>query len=261
MLTGRIMLILASFNHLGRALLITLRYCSFRSQFKTLEGGAERKVLDYQLVQSRLLPHLAFAFANFFVFKRVKREYEKVKKQVLNNERDELGQLHAIVAGVKAFMTRDSSRGIEECRECCGGHGFLKSSGLSYFYEQQSPFITLEGEEAVMAQQTARDLLKNYQKALTGKETSSITRYLERSTELLSSKANIRSERDLTLGKIEEALTVRACYSVSEVAKEVVDMQQEGLKMGEIWNENVQSDLIRAARHHCELFSFSTFRS
>ena len=66
-----------------------------------------------------------------------------------------------------------------------------------------------------MAQQTARDLLKNYQKALTGKKTSQITQYLTRSSELLNTKSGIKSEEDLTLAKIEEALMVRACYAVS----------------------------------------------
>ena len=82
------------------------------------------------------MPHLASIYAYFFVFKRLTREYEKVNKQVRNNEVGELGQLHSIVCGMKAFASYDTSRGIEECRECCGGHGFLKSAGISHLFEQ-----------------------------------------------------------------------------------------------------------------------------
>ncbi len=61
---------------------------------------------------------------------------------------------------------------------CCGGHGFLKSAGLSYLLELQSPYVTLEGENAVMAQQTARDLMKNYRFALVQEYRNPISGYL-----------------------------------------------------------------------------------
>lgn len=47
MLTGRILIVEGCLRYLARALIIAFRYCSFRTQFKTLDTAAERKVLDY----------------------------------------------------------------------------------------------------------------------------------------------------------------------------------------------------------------------
>lgn len=89
--TGRIYLIEASQNFFAKALIIALRYCAFRRQFKIKKGGQERKVLDYQLVKYRLIPHLSSVFAYKFVSQRLSKDYEKVMKQVLNEEPDDLG--------------------------------------------------------------------------------------------------------------------------------------------------------------------------
>ncbi len=66
-LLGRVVVISSSSRLLAMALLITLRYCSYRKQFRSLADRGERKTLDYELVQHRLIPYLADAFAYFFL--------------------------------------------------------------------------------------------------------------------------------------------------------------------------------------------------
>ena len=41
-----------------------------------------------------------------------------------------LAQGHATLAGLKALVTRMCTDGMEEARKCCGGHGYLLSSGI-----------------------------------------------------------------------------------------------------------------------------------
>ncbi len=41
------------------------------------------------------------------------------------------GQVHATSAGLKAVTTWMTADGIEECRKCCGGHGYSKFAGIS----------------------------------------------------------------------------------------------------------------------------------
>jgi len=65
-------------------------------------------------------------------------------------------QLHAVSAGLKAFTTFGAMHGIEQCRLCCGGHGFSQSSGLPKIYVHCVPGCTYEGENTVMLLQTAR---------------------------------------------------------------------------------------------------------
>ena len=54
----------------------------------------------------------------------------------------------------------------------------MKSAGVSFLLENHSPTMTFEGDNSVMAQQTAKDLMKNFKRAMKGKSTSPYTKYL-----------------------------------------------------------------------------------
>lgn len=82
LLNGRFGIIRSCYYSLGKGLTIALRYAAYRTQFKTNKDGSERKVLDYQLVQYRLLPYVADMFSYFFMFKYLNSEYEKMKLQM-----------------------------------------------------------------------------------------------------------------------------------------------------------------------------------
>jgi len=59
-------------------------------------------------------------------------------------------------AGLKAFTTSGAVPGIEQCRLCCGGHGYSLASGLPKIYVNTAPSCTYEGENTVMLLQMAR---------------------------------------------------------------------------------------------------------
>jgi acyl-CoA oxidase len=44
---------------------------------------------------------------------------------------NELKEIAALSAGLKALCTIIASEGMEECRKCCGGNGYLLSSGIA----------------------------------------------------------------------------------------------------------------------------------
>lgn len=41
-----------------------------------------------------------------------------------------MARAHASLAGLKSMSTTIAAEGIEDCRRCCGGHGYLACSGL-----------------------------------------------------------------------------------------------------------------------------------
>lgn len=261
LLNGRFAIIRSCYYMLGKGLTIALRYAAYRTQFKTNKDGSERKVLDYQLVQYRLLPYLADTFSYFFMFKYLSSEYDKMKKALMEKGDDSyLKPLHSVISGLKSFTTWNTFNGLEECRQCCGGHGFLKSAGISFLLENHSPTVTFEGDNSVMAQQTAKDLMKNFGRAMKGKSTGPYTKYLDDVKNLFKKQANIKSVEDLTHEKISEALAMRACYTVVTVGKALY-IQSKEKGQTKAWNEEVQSDLIRASKYHSELFIYNSFIS
>ncbi len=69
-------------------------------------------------------------------------------------------QWHATMSATKAFVTELVTFGIETCRRACGGHGYLNNSGIPELYCTDVQNVTAEGDNTVLAQQTARFLLK-----------------------------------------------------------------------------------------------------
>lgn len=81
---------------------------------------------------------------------------------------DELPALHADVAGLKAVCTTWAAALVEDARKCCGGQGFLRSSGLADLSASYVASVTAEGEAVILALQTARFLLKSVAAARRG---------------------------------------------------------------------------------------------
>jgi len=64
--------------------------------------------------------------------------------------------VHATSSGLKALCADVASAGIEQCRMCCGGHGYSLSSGIPKIYTKTTAACTYEGENTVLYLQTAR---------------------------------------------------------------------------------------------------------
>jgi acyl-CoA oxidase len=61
-----------------------------------------------------------------------------------------LDVLHHLASGIKAFATEAMYIGCDEMRQCCGGAGYLMSSGVAQTWADASPFPTFEGVNVVM---------------------------------------------------------------------------------------------------------------
>jgi acyl-CoA oxidase len=77
-------------------------------------------------------------------------------------------ELHHFSAGIKNTATTYSYFGIDELRQACGGAGFLLSSKIADIWSDWSPTVTFEGTNVVMAQQSARYVLKQVKKVTKG---------------------------------------------------------------------------------------------
>ena len=144
---------------LGAGCAIAVRYALVRRQFRR-NGGKEVLLLDYRLHQSRLLPLVATCFAFSVASQALRERYDEVTAELERGDQKSLQELHILTSGLKALTTRVAADGIEECRKCCGGNGYLVASGIPTLLSDYLPSCTYEGDNMVLHQQVARVLIK-----------------------------------------------------------------------------------------------------
>jgi acyl-CoA oxidase len=143
------------------ALTIALRYAEQRRQFTDTDTGEETVLLDYRSHQRRLLPHLARAYALAFA------QNDLVRRMHLVQTGQDLAPgaqraLEKRAAGFKVAQTRHATATIQECRESCGGAGYLTENRLVTLKADTDVFTTFEGDNLVLTQLVAKELLTAY---------------------------------------------------------------------------------------------------
>lgn len=80
----------------------------------------------------------------------------------MDNLGDLVAELHAIVSAAKPMITWTCMDAIQESREACGGHGYLKAARLGDLRSISDPSVTYEGDNNVLLQQTSNWLLRQW---------------------------------------------------------------------------------------------------
>lgn len=115
-------------SSLARGVTIATRYAAVRRQFQDRDeedaSKPETAVLNYSMVQIRLLPLLAATFALHFTGKAMMDMYDENQKRVASGGNDILADLHASSCALKALASTIAVEGLEVSRRACGGHGF-----------------------------------------------------------------------------------------------------------------------------------------
>ena len=153
-------IVLQSGAVLARGVTIATRYCAVRRQFQDRDSPdqeGENPVLNYTMVQIRILPLLAATFALHFTGRGMMALYQENQKRMsgdvgqvsqtnrgagpeeLNPGADFLADLHATSCGLKALASTIAAEGLETCRRACGGHGYSQFAGIGSWYADYLP--------------------------------------------------------------------------------------------------------------------------
>jgi acyl-CoA oxidase len=195
-------IVLQAGSVLAKGVTIATRYCAVRRQFQDRDAPAnevgENQVLNYTMVQIRLLPLLAATYALHFTGRGMINLYEENQKRMkgdvgkladstrapgpeeLNPGTDLLADLHATSCALKALASTTAAEGLEVCRRACGGHGYSSFSGIGSWYADYLPTVTWEGDNYMLTQQVSRYLLKSARSVLKGNAADNdTTRFLK----------------------------------------------------------------------------------
>lgn len=248
-----------SWRALSHGLTIAVRYSLVRTQFQD-EDGKERPVLDYQIQQDKLFTLLSAAYAmQAGAHRCAQLTTENIKRIEEREDFSLMKDLHATLCGTKAFYSSEAVDGIHQARLACGGHGYSAYSGFVSLWREFSPNTTYEGDNTIMALQTARYLLRCLDKARKGTKLQENVAYLQNFTETLSiQQCPVTRTDDFNLDAISQALRVNSTQLIVSAATSLM----QGAKKGgfkESWDKKAGIRLIEAARGHINYFTFRAF--
>ena len=134
-----------------------IRYSNLRKQFGP-EKGLEVPILNYRMHQRRLLPRLAKTYALHFALRYITEKY-------VQKDESEAQEIEAIAAGIKAYATWHNTDTLQECRECCGGKGFLSENRIDDLKNDSDVYTTFEGDNTVLMQLVAKSRLTEFKQS------------------------------------------------------------------------------------------------
>jgi acyl-CoA oxidase len=277
---GRVCVGGAGINAAKVALTIATKYAVRRRQFEATSEEHEELLLDYGLHQRRLFPLLARTYALHFAQEVVAGQLHEVfseTEETPNTEKTRR-ELEARAAGTKALGTWHATRTIQECREACGGAGYLSENRFAALKADTDVFTTFEGDNHVLLQLVAKGLLTDYASGFqdldqfgmvkfvanlgveTVLEKAGVHKLLERVRDLLPGGEDgwdqeaglLDPEYQLTM------LRFREDHMLGGVARRLKRGIDDGMNPGEVFS-HVQDHVIGAARAHVERLVLEAF--
>ncbi|SII78852.1 acyl-CoA oxidase [Mycobacteroides abscessus subsp. abscessus] len=159
------------------ALDIAVRYGLERKQFTTVDDYTETTLLDYQQHQRRLMPALAATYASALAHEKLLTSFEEVFSGADDSEENR-ALLETRAAAFKADSTWMALDVIQECREACGGAGFMAENRLVGLRADMDVYVTFEGDNTVLLQLVAKRILGDYAKEFAHIDVGGAARYI-----------------------------------------------------------------------------------
>lgn len=212
------------------------------NRFKDLEGG------DSKLKNIEILPEIAATSSGL-----------KALCTFLVSE----GKV-SIVLFTNIFIYAIES-GIEDCRKCCGGNGYLMASGLAPLAANYVWQTTAEGDWIILMLQTGQYLLKSLRTAVSGQPLTDVVSYL---APLKDGFDPLNNSNVPTANSIEEVISLDfleklfkhcALVNVATVGNNFQrKLAEVDGKFDEAFNANAL-DICSAVRAHCFNFILHNF--
>ncbi|MBV8929532.1 MAG: acyl-CoA dehydrogenase family protein, partial [Mycobacteriaceae bacterium] len=254
------------------ALDIATRYALQRTQFKDPDDDHEVVLMDYLVHQRRLFPLIARSYALQFAQNELVTKLHEVQTTEIPDPVEQR-ELESRAAGLKAANTWHATRAIQECREACGGAGYLAENRLIGLRGDTDVFTTFEGDNHVLTQLVAKELLTAYADDIRGMSPVEWVRFAAEAVSgrvmkrtaaqpiiqmIMDSRQDNEEEGSLfNRGTQLKMLEDREDYLLSTVARRLQGRTKE-MDAFSAFNE-VQDHVLRAATAHIDRIVLEAF--
>ena len=274
MMTTRACMVNTAAARLAQASTIAIRYSCVRQQGfvesskNTSFKDPEVKIIDYKIQQYRLFKQLAYAYGLRFTGRWMIEQLSALEGKsvgIIKNT-EILKELAATSAGLKSVTSIMAINGIEDCRKCCGGNGYLLNSGIGAMACDYLWQITAEGDFIILALLTGKHLIKSVGKLMGGNQLSGVLEYLNPIAKSDFNLVNHRpvppkNESDFACLKyLHSYFNYRALERVYNVTSEVNKLMKTGMKFDDAVNE-LSNEVLKAVQSHCLLLIYSNFHN
>ncbi|MDX2377477.1 acyl-CoA dehydrogenase family protein [Microbacterium sp. LRZ72] len=253
---------------------IAITYATQRRQFDSGAGTDEVVLLDYARHQRRLLPRLATTYAQIFAHDEFLQKFDAVFSGAADSDADR-EDLETLAAALKPLSTWHALDTLQECREACGGNGFMFENRLVGLRQDLDVYVTFEGDNNVLLQLVGKRLLSDYARQFKGKDARALAAFAVGQTAgKVFHGAGLRQlgqavgdlgqvsrsvERGLRADQQQELLTDRVQQMVADIGARLRPAAKlPPQEAAALFNAN-QSELIEAARAHGELLQWEAF--
>ncbi len=253
---GRVGVPIAALSATKTSLYIAIKYAHQRRQFGP-EGKPEIPIMKYPTHQRRLIPLLAKTYALDFALKYVKSRY-------LDHSEEDIREIEALAAGIKAITTWHTTQTIQTCREACGGNGYLAVNRFADLKADTDIFTTFEGDNTVLMQLVAKGRLSEFRQRFSSMNFYGFVRYFGQQAATAITELNpviIRKTDAAHLRSFEflqSAYTFRESSLVSSVARRLKHRLDNGMNSYDAFMET-QTHMVTMAHAYMDSIVLNAF--
>ncbi|MBT2531292.1 acyl-CoA dehydrogenase family protein [Arthrobacter sp. ISL-48] len=256
------------------ALTAAIRYANERRQFNASSHTDEEVLLDYQRHQRRLFTRLATTYAAGFAHEQLLQKFDDVFSGAHDTDEDRQ-DLETLAAALKPLSTWHALDTLQECREACGGAGFLIENRFASLRADLDVYVTFEGDNTVLLQLVAKRLLADYAKEFRNVDFGVLARYVvSQATDAAFHRTGLRQVAQFMAdsGSVQKAalalrdeegqralLTDRVQTMVAEAGVALKGAGRLSHEKGAALFNQHQNELIEAAQAHAELLQWEAF--
>ncbi|MGN6442106.1 MAG: acyl-CoA dehydrogenase family protein [Arthrobacter sp.] len=256
------------------ALKAAIQYATERRQFNASSHTEEEVLLDYQRHQRRLFTRLATTYAAAFAHEQLLEKFDDVFSGAHDTDADRQ-DLETLAAALKPLSTWHALDTLQECREACGGAGFLIENRFASLRADLDVYATFEGDNTVLLQLVAKRLLADYAKEFRNVDFGVLARYVvNQAAGVAVHRTGLRQVAQFVAdsGSVQKAanalrdeesqralLTDRVQTMVAEAGAALKGSKRLPQDKGAALFNRHQNELIDAAQAHAELLQWEAF--